>query len=132
MVDSSSCIIFLPVHGVLPERILVWFVIPFSSGPHFVRTLHHDPLSGMALHGMSHRFIDLHRVLIHVIIYFLPFCDCGFHCGGCVILLTHTSVLCSFLSHPTCMLSLQVSKCPVFYKSQAYFCLCIYNLILCG
>ena len=46
MVDSSSGIIFLPfhpVHGVLTERILVWFVIPFSSGPHFVRTLHHDP-----------------------------------------------------------------------------------------
>ena len=38
--------IFLPfhtVHGVLKERILKWFAIPFSNGPHFVRTLHHDP-----------------------------------------------------------------------------------------
>ena len=37
--------IFLPfytVHGVLKARILKWFAIPFSSGPHFVRTLHHD------------------------------------------------------------------------------------------
>ena len=38
--------IFLPfhtVHGILKARILKWFAIPFSSGPHFVRTLHHDP-----------------------------------------------------------------------------------------
>ena len=37
--------IFLPfhtVHGVLKARILKWFAIPFSSGPHFVRVLHHD------------------------------------------------------------------------------------------
>ena len=31
------------VHGVLKARMLKWFAIPFSSGPHFVRTLHHDP-----------------------------------------------------------------------------------------
>ena len=34
---------FHMVHGVLKARILKWFAIPFSSGPHFVRTLHHDP-----------------------------------------------------------------------------------------
>ena len=34
---------FHAVHGVLKARILKWFAIPFSSGPHFVRTLHHDP-----------------------------------------------------------------------------------------
>ena len=42
----SQCPIFLPfhtVHGVLKARILKWFAIPFSSGPHFVRTLHQDP-----------------------------------------------------------------------------------------
>ena len=33
---------FRTVHGVLKARILKWFAIPFSSGPHFVRTLHHD------------------------------------------------------------------------------------------
>ena len=33
---------FHTVHGVLEARILKWFVIPFSSGPRFVRTLHCD------------------------------------------------------------------------------------------
>ena len=33
---------FHTVHGVLKERILKWFVIPFSSGLHSVRPLHHD------------------------------------------------------------------------------------------
>ena len=27
----------------LKARILKWFAIPFSSGPHSVRSLHHDP-----------------------------------------------------------------------------------------
>ena len=42
----SQCHIFLhflSVHGALKARLLKWFVIPFSSGPCFVRTLHHDP-----------------------------------------------------------------------------------------
>ena len=48
--------IFLPfqtVNGILKARILKWFAIPFSSGPHFVRPLHHDPsiLGGPTLHG---------------------------------------------------------------------------------
>ena len=48
--------IFLPfhtIHGVLKARILKWFAIPFSSGPHFVRTLPHDPsiLGGPTWHG---------------------------------------------------------------------------------
>ena len=41
-----QCPIFLPFHtvrGVLKARILKWFAIPFSSGPHSVRPLHHDP-----------------------------------------------------------------------------------------
>ena len=40
-----QCPIFLPfhtVHGVLKARILKRFAITFSSGPHLVRTLHHD------------------------------------------------------------------------------------------
>ena len=44
--SSSFIVISLPfhtVHGVLKAKILKWFAIPFSSGPHFVRTLHHDP-----------------------------------------------------------------------------------------
>ena len=40
-----QCPIFLPFHtviGNLKARILKWFAIPFSSGPCFVRSLHHD------------------------------------------------------------------------------------------
>ena len=45
---------FHTVHGVLKARILKWFAIPFSSGPHFVRPLHHDPsvLGGPTWHGL--------------------------------------------------------------------------------
>ena len=44
---------FYTVHGVLMARILPWFAIPFSSGSHFVRTLHCDQfvLSGLVWHG---------------------------------------------------------------------------------
>ena len=44
---------FHTVHGVLKERILKWFAIPFSSGPCFVRTLHHYAfvLGGPTRHG---------------------------------------------------------------------------------
>ena len=54
---SSSSVSFLPfhtVHGVLKARILKWFAIPFSSGPHCVRPLHHDPsiLGGPTGHGL--------------------------------------------------------------------------------
>ena len=31
------------IHGILQARILKWFTIPFSSGAHSVRSLHHDP-----------------------------------------------------------------------------------------
>ena len=33
---------FHTVHGVLKARILKLFAVPFSSGPRFSRTLHHD------------------------------------------------------------------------------------------
>ena len=38
---------FQTVHGVLEARILKWFAIPYSSGPHSVRPLHHAPLKSM-------------------------------------------------------------------------------------
>ena len=34
---------FHTVLRVLKARILKWFAIPISSGPHFIRTLHQDP-----------------------------------------------------------------------------------------
>ena len=33
---------FHTVHGVLKAGMLKWFAIPFSSGPHFVRTIHYS------------------------------------------------------------------------------------------
>ena len=49
----NEMIDFLIVYGILKARILKWFAIPFSSGPHFVRTLHYDPsiLGGSTWHG---------------------------------------------------------------------------------
>ena len=51
-----QCHTFLPFHsvyGVLMARMLKWFAIPFSSGPRFVRNLHHEPsvLGGPTQHG---------------------------------------------------------------------------------
>ena len=45
---------FHTVHGVLKAKILTWFAIPFSSGPHSVRPLHLDPpiLGGPTWHGL--------------------------------------------------------------------------------
>ena len=45
---------FHTVHGVLETRILKWCAIPFSSGPHSIRPLHHDPfvLGGPTQHGL--------------------------------------------------------------------------------
>ena len=52
-----QCPSFLPfhtVHGVLRARILKRFAIPFSSRPHSVRPLHHDPsvFGGLTQHGL--------------------------------------------------------------------------------
>ena len=44
---------FNTVHGVLKARILKWFAIPFSSGPHCVRPLHHACPSWVAPQGMA-------------------------------------------------------------------------------
>ena len=57
-----QCHIFLPfhtVHGVLRGRILKWFAIPFSSGPHFFITLYHDPpiMGGPTGHGSSFHWV---------------------------------------------------------------------------
>ena len=53
-------------------RILKWFAFPFSSGPHFIRTLHRDSsvLGGPTWHG-SYRLWSMCS-------FWLVFCDCGF------------------------------------------------------
>ena len=59
---------FHTVHRVLKARILKWFAIPFSSGPHSVRTLHHDPsvLGDPTWHDLL-SFIELDKTVVHVI-----------------------------------------------------------------
>ena len=76
-----QCHIFLPFHsvyGVLKARTLKWFVIPFSSGPHFVRTLYHDPSIAWPYTGwliVSFSWTRLWSMWSD----WLVFCDCGFH-----------------------------------------------------
>ena len=73
-----QCLIFLPfhiLHGILRARILKWFAIPVSSGPHSVRPLHHDPsvLGGPMLHGLvSLSYTRLCSVLSDCLVV----CDC--------------------------------------------------------
>ena len=68
---NFQCPIFLlfpAVRGILKARILKWFAIPFSSGPGFVRTLHHDPsiLAGPTQHGSEFRWV-LDKAVVHMI-----------------------------------------------------------------
>ena len=49
--SSSYLTLFHTVNGVFKARIWKWFAIPFSSGPCFVRILHRDPSSWVALQG---------------------------------------------------------------------------------
>ena len=46
---------------------LKWFAIPFSSDPCFIRLSTMTHLSRVALHGMAHSFIELGKVVMHVI-----------------------------------------------------------------
>ena len=65
-----QCPIFLPfhaVHRVLKARILKWFAIPFSCGPHFAELSVMTHLSWVALHSMAHSFIELDKAVVHMI-----------------------------------------------------------------
>ena len=55
------------VRGVLKAWMLRWFAIPFSSDPCFIRLSTMTHLSRVALHGMAHSFIELGKVVLHVI-----------------------------------------------------------------
>ena len=94
-----QCPIFLPfhtVHGVLKARILKWFAILISSGPHFVRTLHHDLtfLGGPIRHGL----VSLSETrLWSMWSEWLVFCDCGFSLSTLWCLLSAPAILVGFL-----------------------------------
>ena len=56
------------VHVVLKARILKGFAIPFSSGPHSLRPLHHDPSIHLGWPHMAWlSFIELDKAVVHVI-----------------------------------------------------------------
>ena len=60
--------IVLPqVYSKVNQIYIYLIAIPFSSGPLFVRTLHHTHPSWVALHGMAHSFIELDKAVAHVI-----------------------------------------------------------------
>ena len=52
-IATHSSIFFHIVHGDIKVRMLKWFAISFSSGPRFVRMVHHDlsVLAGPVQHG---------------------------------------------------------------------------------
>ena len=56
---------FHTVHADLKARILKWIALPFSSGPHSVRPLHHDPpILGAPQAWLS--FIELDKAVVLV------------------------------------------------------------------
>ena len=67
---NFQCHTFLPFHtvnGVLKARIMKWFAIP-SPVDHVLSELSAmTHLSWVALHGMAHSFIELHKAVVHVI-----------------------------------------------------------------
>ena len=65
---------FHTVHGVLKARILKWFAIPFSSGPHSVRPLHCDPsiLGGPTRHGLVSELDKIGLLSVIVVSVCLP------------------------------------------------------------
>ena len=56
-----------------------WSTLPFPlQRTTFCQNSPPWPVSDVALHSMVHSFLELHKAVIHVIIW-LAFCDCGFH-----------------------------------------------------
>ena len=84
------------VHGVLKARILKWFAIPFSSGPHYVGPLHHDPpiLGGPTGHGL----LSLSKIRLWCVwLEWLAFCDYHFSVSALWCPLATLTVLLGFL-----------------------------------
>ena len=76
-------------HGVLKERILKWFAIPFSSGPHSVRPLHHDP--------PILDFTEFDKAVSLVWLDWLVFCEYGFSVSALWCPLATPTILLEFL-----------------------------------
>ena len=72
--------LYKTVHGVLKARILKWYATPYSSGPHSVRPLHHDPALGWP-HMVWLSLTELDKAVVCVIrlasllwLWFQPVC----------------------------------------------------------
>ena len=63
---------FILFHRVLEVRILEWFAIPFSSGPRFVRTVHHD-LSVLGGPTWAWLIVSLSKTRLWSMISFISF-----------------------------------------------------------
>ena len=89
--SSSQYPVTLPfhtVHGVLKARILKWFSIPFFSGPHSLRPLHHDPpVLGCPAAWLS--FIELGKAVFLGWLDWQVFCEYGSACLPSDALLQH-------------------------------------------
>ena len=55
--QNSIILPFHTVHGVLKARTLKWLAIPFSSGPHSVRPLHHGCILSPCLFNLYAEYI---------------------------------------------------------------------------
>ena len=110
---------FHTVHGVLKERILKWFAIPFSSGPHSVilSTMTHPswvaPWAGLSFTELTDKAVVL------VWLDWLVFCDYGFSVSAFWCPLATPTVLLGFLlpwtrgiSSPLPLLTLNSSSRP--------------------
>ena len=90
----SSVVLTHTVHGVLKARILKWFAIPFSRGPHSVRPLHHDRLGWPHTAWLS--FIELDKAVV-LWSDWLVLCDYGFSVAALWCPPTTPTVLLGFL-----------------------------------
>ena len=87
---------FHTVHGVFKARILKWLAIPFSSGPHSVRPLHHDPPIFGCPAGMAW-FIELDKAVVLVWLDWLVFFEYCFSVSALWCPLATPTILLGFL-----------------------------------
>ena len=88
---------FHTVHGVLKARILKWFAIPFSSGPHSISDLSTMTRPSWVAPRRWLSFIELDKAVVLVWSDWLVFCDYGFSVSVLWYLLTTPTVLLGFL-----------------------------------
>ena len=96
MVSLSVFLPFHTVHGVLKARTLKSFAIPFSSGPHSVRPLHHDPpILGCPIGMACFHWVRQGCGLVWV--DWLVFCEYGFSVSALWCPLATPTILLGFL-----------------------------------